>query len=76
MTMYIETSRPVPFGAEFSLKVVNFVDATVANFLSWNAARKTEKALNSLSDRQLEDIGMYRGAIKTTSLDVATRRYF
>lgn len=76
MTMYIETSRPVPFGAEFSLKVVNFVDATVANVLAWKAARKTENELRNLSDRQLEDIGLMPGDIKKASLEVATRRYF
>jgi len=64
MTMYIETASPVPFGAILSLKVVNFVDTTVANFAEWNAARKTAKVLNTLTVRQLEDIGILPGDVR------------
>ena len=64
MTMYIETASPVPFGAVFSLKVVNFVDTTVENFAQWNAARKTSHALSTLTARQLEDIGILPGDVK------------
>ena len=39
------------------------------NFLnsvqSWNRERRTRNALNTLSPRQLEDIGLTRGAIDT-----------
>ncbi|MEO1919284.1 MAG: DUF1127 domain-containing protein [Paracoccaceae bacterium] len=76
MTMYIESSRPAPFGAVLIVKIVNFVDATVANLKAWNAARKTENTLRNLSNRQLEDIGMCRADIKFTSLDIATRQSF
>lgn len=58
MTMYIETTSPVPFGAVFSLRVVNFFDKTVSNMIEWNASRKTTKALSTLTSRQLEDIGL------------------
>jgi len=64
MTMYIETASPVPFGAVFSLKVVNFVDTTFANFVAWNASRKTANALNTLSASQLEDIGILPGDVR------------
>jgi uncharacterized protein YjiS (DUF1127 family) len=74
--MYIEPSRPVPFGAVFTVNVVNFVDATISNLMAWKAARKTENALRNLSNRQLEDIGMCRADIKFTSLNVATRQFF
>jgi len=33
------------------------------NVRSWNSARKTAKALNSLSARQLDDIGIERDGI-------------
>jgi len=64
MTMYIETASPVPFGAVFSLKVVNFIDTTIANFVVWNAARKTANALSKLSTSQLEDIGILPGDVR------------
>lgn len=64
MTMYIETANPVPFGAVFSLSVVNFVDETIANFAEWNAARKTAKVLSTLTISQLEDIGILPGDVK------------
>ncbi len=64
MTMYIETASPVPFGAVFSLKVVNFVDTTFANFAEWNATRKTANALSQLTESQLEDIGVLPGDVR------------
>ena len=64
MIMYIETASPVPFGAVFSLKVVNFVDNSVANFAAWNAARKTANVLNTLTVSQLEDIGVLPGDVR------------
>ena len=39
-----------------------------ATFATWNDARQTRKALNALTDRELEDIGLCRGDID----DVAT----
>ena len=64
MTMYIETASPVPFGAVFSLNVVNFVDTSIANFAEWRAARKTAKVLNSLTISQLDDIGVLPGDVR------------
>ncbi|MEN8894391.1 DUF1127 domain-containing protein [Planktotalea arctica] len=34
-----------------------------AAFATWNDARQTRKALNELTDRELEDIGLCRGDI-------------
>jgi uncharacterized protein YjiS (DUF1127 family) len=62
--MYIETASPVPFGAVLSLNIVNFVDRSVANFASWNAARKTANVLNTLTVSQLEDIGILPGDVR------------
>ena len=64
MTMYIETASPVPFGAVFSLKVVNFFDETATSFAEWKATRKNAKALNGLTISQLEDIGILPGDVK------------
>ena len=64
MTMYIETTSPVPFGAVLSLNIVNFVDNSIANFVEWKAARKTAKALNTLTVAQLEDIGVLPGDVR------------
>ncbi len=35
---------------------------------TWNDSRKTRKALSSLSDRELEDIGLTRADIDTIGL--------
>lgn len=35
-----------------------------ATFAAWNDARQTRKSLNSLTDRELEDIGLCRGDIE------------
>lgn len=35
----------------------------VSSFSAWNDARVTRNALNGLSDRELEDIGLTRGDI-------------
>lgn len=31
---------------------------------SWNRVRRTQNALNTLTERQLQDIGLTRGAIE------------
>ena len=35
---------------------------------SWNRVRRTRNALNTLSARQLEDIGLTRGAIDSIAV--------
>ncbi|MGB7316709.1 MAG: DUF1127 domain-containing protein [Planktotalea sp.] len=40
---------------------LNTLFATLA---TWNDARQTRKALNALTDRELEDIGLCRGNIE------------
>jgi len=44
----------------------------VSSIVEWNDARKTRNALQALSDRELEDIGMVRGDID----DLANFRRF
>lgn len=42
---------------------LGFFEATVARFQAWRMYRKTVAELNSLSDRELDDIGITRGSI-------------
>lgn len=59
----VETTRPAPFGAITAYRAINGV-TNVFGFLSaWNDARMTRNALNRLSDRELDDIGLCRGDI-------------
>jgi len=73
---YIETSRPAPFGAVTTLKLVNLFDDAIAAFTAWNLTRKTENTLNKLSDEQLADIGIERRTIKATAMELVIRRNF
>lgn len=41
--------------------------ALVANLMVWNAQRTTRNALNSLSDRELADIGLERADIEAVA---------
>jgi uncharacterized protein YjiS (DUF1127 family) len=59
----VETTRPAPFGAITTYRAVNGM-SNIARVLSdWNDARVTRKALNRLTDRELDDIGLCRGDI-------------
>lgn len=58
-----ETSRAAPFGAISIFRAVQAVSETHANFTAWNNGRKTRKALNALSNRELDDIGLCRADI-------------
>jgi uncharacterized protein YjiS (DUF1127 family) len=58
-----ETSRPAPFGATTTYHVIQFVSNALTSVKVWNDARVTRKVLSSLSDRELDDIGLCRGDI-------------
>lgn len=64
------TTRPAPFGAIATYKVVTFISALFADLSVWNDARITRNALGKLSDRELDDIGLCRGDIE----DIAQNR--
>lgn len=53
----------VPFGAVATLRVVNAFVSVKESIIEWNEARITRKALSSLSDEMLSDIGLTRGEI-------------
>ncbi len=57
------TTRPAPFGAISTYRLVNFVSEIAHRLASWNDARITRNALGKLTDRELDDIGLCRGDI-------------
>ncbi len=60
-----------PFVAAGSAKGIGSIFASIAGTLSaWNEARETRKTLSSLTDRELDDIGLNRADI-----DVISGRY-
>jgi uncharacterized protein YjiS (DUF1127 family) len=59
----VETTRPAPLGAITTYRAINGLSNVALAFQSWNDARVTRKALNKLSDRELDDIGLCRGDI-------------
>jgi uncharacterized protein YjiS (DUF1127 family) len=60
-----EMTRPAPFGAITTYRFVQFADAAITTVKGWNDARLTRNALNKLSNRELDDIGLCRGDIET-----------
>jgi uncharacterized protein YjiS (DUF1127 family) len=60
-----ETTRSAPFGAIATFRVVQTVLSITDAVRTWNDARLTRAALDKLSDRELDDIGLCRGDIET-----------
>lgn len=60
----VETTRPAPFGAITTYRAISGLTGVFAALAAWNDARVTRKALNKLSDRELDDIGLCRGDIE------------
>ena len=60
----VETTRPAPLGAITTYRAITTVTNAFATLAAWNDARVTRKALNKLSDRELDDIGLCRGDIE------------
>jgi uncharacterized protein YjiS (DUF1127 family) len=59
----IETSRPAPFGAIATYRIVSALGRAAEAVTAWNDARVTRKALSKLSDHELDDIGLCRGDV-------------
>lgn len=57
------STRSAPFGAVSVFHLFNGLDNALGNVIAWNDARVTRKALNRLSDRELDDIGLSRADI-------------
>jgi len=60
----VETTRPAPFGATNTYRAISGLSSAYGVLAAWNDARVTRKALNKLSDRELDDIGLCRGDIE------------
>lgn len=67
----IETSRPVPFGAVSTLRIVNVFDSLRTAIVAAYKANKTEVALGKLSNAQLDDIGLVRAHIHAVAMRTA-----
>lgn len=61
----VEMTRPAPYGAVTTYRAITGLTNAIAVLSAWNDARVTRKALNKLSDRELDDIGLCRGDIET-----------
>jgi uncharacterized protein YjiS (DUF1127 family) len=59
----VETTRPAPFGAITTYRAITGLSRALGALQAWNDARVTRNALNKLTDRELDDIGLCRGDI-------------
>lgn len=62
-----DTSRTAFGSATAVSRISSFVAAVKFAVTDWNDARITRKALASLTDRELDDIGLIRGDIDTVA---------
>lgn len=62
-----DTTRTTYGSATVASRFSKFIGAIVSAAVAWNDARVTRKALSSLSDRELEDIGLIRGDIDSVA---------
>ena len=58
-----DNSRTTYGAASAIHRVVAFIADASAAVVAWNDARVTRNALSSLTDRELDDIGLIRGDI-------------
>ena len=59
-----ETTRTAPLGAITTYRFIQFVSKMFAAVAEWTDARVTRAALEKLSDRELDDIGLCRGDVE------------
>ena len=62
-----DTTRPAYGAAPVAGQVTGFISNLVSLVIAWNDARVTRKALNALTDRELDDIGLIRGDIENVA---------
>jgi len=60
---FVHQSNPVPLGAIGTFKLVQTIDDLMQSLRDGFAARRARAQLQTLSDHQLEDIGLTRGMI-------------
>ncbi len=71
----LEVVRPVPLGSVTTFRLVSFIERVVVTLSNWRSALATANALNTLSDEQLDDIGLIRGEIADVANTMVARRY-
>ena len=59
------TTRPAPLGAITVYRIVSFFSSVGTMLSAWNDARITRNSLETLSDHELDDIGLCRGDIES-----------
>lgn len=64
----IENTHTVPFGVDSTIRIVELVNNARTAIVEQYKAHRTAKALNALSNAQLEDIGLVRGHINAVAL--------
>lgn len=62
-----DTSRTTYGSATATSRFLGKISGVVASVIAWNDARVTRNALASLSNRELEDIGLSRSDIDTVA---------
>lgn len=62
-----DTTRTSYGAATVAGQISRMLQNAVANVVAWNDLRMTRNALSSLTDRELEDIGLSRGDLDTFS---------
>lgn len=64
-----DTTRTAYGAAPAAGQFKGFVATMIASVVAWNDARMTRNALNGLTDRELDDIGLVRGDIDDVALN-------
>ncbi len=59
-----DTTRPTYGTLNIAGRIGSALASLAGAFAAWNDARVTANVLNSLSDRELDDIGLSRGDIR------------
>ncbi|MHA3976086.1 DUF1127 domain-containing protein [Halovulum sp. GXIMD14794] len=56
----IETPRPAPFGARSIYRFVRVFEEVVGAYRRWERRQRSSELLGSLTERELDDVGMKR----------------
>ena len=62
-----------PFGAVTLYRLVAASERAVETIGTWRRANAVERSLSRMTDRELSDIGMFRGDIPRIAREMATR---
>ena len=68
--MAVFHTTPTTYGTAAAVnRFFSHLGDIAGNVIAWNDARVTRNALSSLSDRELDDIGLVRGDIDKVALN-------